>query len=77
MTVNIEAILKKELEQVIFQSLLIKSPDESEEKLTTVATLLSWMIYGASLDWEQNSNKTPEEYLEFASSSFQQLFKNE
>jgi hypothetical protein len=75
MTMN--AILKKEIEQIIFQSLLTKYQDESNEKLKMIATMLSWMIYGASIDWKQNSSKSPEEYLEFTSWSFKQLFKNE
>lgn len=77
MTVNIEVILKKELEQVLFQSLLTKYPDESHQKLTMLATMLSWMLYGASVDWEQNSSKSPEEYLAFAHSTIKQLFKND
>ena len=77
MIVNLEAILKKELEQIIFQSLLKKYQDESNEKLRMIATMLSWMIYGASIDWKQNSSKTPEEYLEYASLSIRQLLKNE
>ncbi|MDQ0157504.1 TetR/AcrR family transcriptional regulator [Robertmurraya andreesenii] len=77
MSVNIEAILKKELEQIIFQSLLKKYPKESNERLRMLATMLSWMIYGASIDWKENSSKSPEEYLEDASLSIRQLIKNE
>jgi len=77
MSVNIEAILKKELEQIIFQSLLKKYPKESNDRLRMLATMLSWMIYGASIDWKENSSKSPEEYLEDASLSIRQLIKNE
>lgn len=77
MSVNIEAILKKELEQIIFQSLLKKYQDESIEKLRMNSTMLSWMIYGASIDWKENSSKSPEEYLEDASLSIRKLLKNE
>ncbi|TDL72809.1 TetR/AcrR family transcriptional regulator [Rhodococcus qingshengii] len=41
MTVNIEAILKKELEQIIFQSLLKKYKDESNEKLRMIRTAIN------------------------------------
>lgn len=76
MAVNLEAILKKELEQIIFQALLKKDQDESYEKLRMIATMLSWMIYGASIDWKQNSSQSPEDYLEYASLSIRQLIKN-
>lgn len=77
MAVNIEAILKKELEKIIFQSLLNKYPDQSDEKLRMIATMLSWMIYGASIDWKQNSSKSPEDYLEYASLSIRELLRME
>lgn len=77
MTVNIEAILKKELEQIIFQALLKKNPDESNEKQRMIAAMLSWMIYAASIDWKQNSSKIPEDYFDYASLSMKHLFLNE
>ncbi|WP_064504134.1 TetR/AcrR family transcriptional regulator [Alkalihalobacillus trypoxylicola] len=77
MSVNIESILKKELEQIIIQSLSKKYPGESKEKLRMIANMLSWMIYGASIDWKQNSSKSSEEYLEDASLYLRQLIKNE
>lgn len=52
MSVNIEAILKKELEQIIFHLLLKKYKDQGDEKLRMNSTMLSWMIYGASIDWK-------------------------
>ncbi|MCM3782029.1 TetR/AcrR family transcriptional regulator [Neobacillus mesonae] len=76
MTVNIETLLKKELEQIILQALLKKFQDESNEKLRILATLLSWMIYGASMDWKHNSSKSPEEYVETASLSFRHLLSD-
>lgn len=77
MSVNIEAILKKELEQIIFQSLSKKYKDESNEKQRMNSTMLSWMIYGASIDWKENSSKSPEEYIEDASLSIRKLLKKE
>lgn len=53
LTMNIEAILKDELQLVIFNALQLKYPDEENQKLTTIATMLSWMLYGASIDWEK------------------------
>lgn len=77
MAVNLEALLKKELEQIIFQALIKKYQVESNEKLRIIATMLSWMIYGASIDWKQNSSKSSEDYLEYASLSIRQLLNNE
>ncbi|MDN3015858.1 hypothetical protein PH210_06505 [Paenibacillus sp. BSR1-1] len=77
MAVNIETILKKELEEIIFQSLLKKYQDQSDEKLRTIATMLSWIIYGASIDWKRNSNRSREDYLEYASLSIRQFLSME
>ena len=77
MSVNIEAILKKELDQIIFQALLKKYKEEPNEKIRMISTMLSWMIYGSSIDWKENSSKLPEEYIEDASLSIRQLLKNE
>ncbi|MCR1835527.1 hypothetical protein NSA56_14255 [Oceanobacillus caeni] len=72
-----EAIMKKELEQIILHSLAKKYQNQSDDKLRVLATILSWMIYGASLDWKENSSKSSEEYLEETSLSIRQLLKNE
>lgn len=77
MSVNVEAIIKKELEHIIYQLLLKKYQGEGKEKLRIVATLLSWMIYAASVDWKKNSSKSPEDYFEFAIISIRKLLINE
>lgn len=76
MSVNIEAILKKELEGIFFQSLQKKYKDEDNEELRITATLLSWMIYSAAVDWRLHSEKSPEDYFEYAIVSFKKLVKN-
>ncbi|MCM2535079.1 TetR/AcrR family transcriptional regulator [Neobacillus pocheonensis] len=77
MTVNIESIIKKELEHIFFQSLLKKYQDESNENLRIVATMLSWMIYAAVVDWKYHSSRSPEDYVEYAILSIRQLLKKE
>lgn len=77
MSVNIEAIMKKELEQIILQSLKKKYHDGKDDKLRMLATMLSWMVYGASVDWEENSLQSPEQYFEDASLAIRQLMMNE
>ncbi len=44
---------KKELQKVLFNALTLKYPDQSPNDLMSVATMLSWMLYGASIDWEK------------------------
>jgi len=76
MTLNIENILKKELEKIIFQSLIKKYESEINEKLRLLATMFSWMIYAAIVDWKENSSKSSEEYLGEASLAIKQFLKN-
>jgi AcrR family transcriptional regulator len=77
MSVNIETIIKKELEDIFFQTLFKKYQDEAIEKLRITATLLSWMIYAATVDWRNHSDKSPEDYFEYAILSFKKLLKDE
>lgn len=77
MTVSIESILKKELEQIIFKALLKKYQDDNREKQRMIATMLSWMIYAALMDWIHNSSKSPEDYYQHASLAIKELLKNE
>lgn len=77
MSVNIEAIMKKELEQIILQSLEKKYQDGSNDKLRMLANMLSWMIYAASVDWMENNLQSPEQYFNDASLSIKQLIMNE
>lgn len=76
MSVNVEAIIKKELEHIVYQLLLKKYQGEGNEKLRIVATMLSWMIYAAAVDWKQNSSKSPEDYFDYAILSIRQLLGN-
>lgn len=75
--VNMEAIFKEELEQIIFQGLIKKYKEVSTEKLRTILVLINWMIYGASVDWKQNSNVSSEEYVETLTISIRHILTNE
>lgn len=35
--------------------------------------MLSWMLYGASIDWEKNSSLSPDEYFEKTSAIMNQI----
>lgn len=77
MKMNIESIIKRELEYIFLQSLLKKYQVERSENLRIIATMLSWMIYAAVMDWKDRSSKSPEDYVEFAILSIRKLLKNE
>ncbi len=61
---TISRIIREHLEE-IFYKLLTKQYDEDEEsKLKVTAVMLSWGLYGASVDWRKNSPSTsPEQYI--------------
>ena len=62
----IERKLKKELEKV-FYSLLLKQQSKLDlEALKIGAAVLSWGIYGASVDWKHNSSLSAEQYIKIA-----------
>lgn len=60
---NIETIIKKELEQLFYKLLLDKRSGYSEEELRIAAVMLSWGFYGATINWQYNSNTPAEEYI--------------
>ncbi|MGG3797633.1 TetR/AcrR family transcriptional regulator [Metabacillus fastidiosus] len=63
---TIEAIIKKHLETIFYKMLLKKHSSENDEALRITAVMLSWGIYGASVDWKSNSTEAPEEYIKSA-----------
>lgn len=77
MTMNIEIVLKEELTRIISNALEIKYPNKDPQKLTSIATMLSWMLYGASLDWETNSLQTPEAYFDETKIAFKQILADD
>lgn len=63
---NIEAIIKKEMEQIFYKLLLEKRAGYREEDLKIASVMLSWGIYGAAIDWQYHSNTSAEEYIKKA-----------
>jgi len=62
----IEQKIKNELEKV-FYSLFLKQQSKLDlEALKIGAAVLSWGIYGSSLDWKQNSSFSAEQYIKIA-----------
>jgi DNA-binding LacI/PurR family transcriptional regulator len=60
---NIEITIKKELEQFFYKLLLENRLDYSEEELEIMAVMLSWGIYGATINWQYHSIASAEEYI--------------
>ncbi|KOR83559.1 TetR family transcriptional regulator [Bacillus sp. FJAT-22058] len=62
-TTTIETIIKKELESIFYQMLLKQHSTDSDESLRIAAIMLSWAIYGTTVDWQHNNTVPPEEYI--------------
>ena len=63
---KIEQKIKKELEKVFYSLLLKQQSMLDSEALKIGAAVLSWGIYGASVDWEHNSSLPAEQYIKIA-----------
>jgi AcrR family transcriptional regulator len=63
---TIARIIREQLE-VLFHKLLVKQKGIGQEgALKTTAVMLSWGIYGASVEWKRNSQASPEEFIKAA-----------
>lgn len=62
----IEQKVKKELEKLFYSLLLKQQPELDSEALKIGAAVLSWGIYGASVDWQNNSSLSAEQYIKKA-----------
>ncbi|WHY00484.1 TetR family transcriptional regulator [Neobacillus sp. DY30] len=60
---TIEAVMKKELQDILYKRLLKQNYLGNEESLRMTAVMLSWAVYGAMLDWQANSTLTAEDYI--------------
>ncbi|WP_078380085.1 TetR/AcrR family transcriptional regulator [Sutcliffiella halmapala] len=60
---TIEAKLKAELEDLLYKLLMKNQPEENLETLRIGAVMLSWGIYGATIDWQHNSHLTASQYI--------------
>ncbi|KKK34443.1 hypothetical protein WQ57_23125 [Mesobacillus campisalis] len=62
----IEPKVKKELEKVLYSLLLKQQSKLDSEALKIGAAVLSWGIYGASVDWKHNSSLSVGQYIKIA-----------
>ncbi|PID00334.1 MULTISPECIES: TetR family transcriptional regulator [unclassified Sporosarcina] len=59
--------IREQLEIIFYRMLLKQHKTEEDEGLKITAVILSWGIYGASVEWKRQSNKiTPEEFIQLA-----------
>ncbi|MCI2256153.1 TetR/AcrR family transcriptional regulator [Domibacillus sp. PGB-M46] len=60
---TIARIIREQLEIIFYKMLLKQSATEEVEALKITAVMLSWGIYGASVEWRRNSKIPPEEFI--------------
>lgn len=64
---TISRIIREQLEVILYKMLLKHHQSEEDQGLKVTAVLLSWGIYGASVDWRKSPKKlSPEEYIKLA-----------
>lgn len=64
---TIARIIREQLEYICFKMLLKQHPTGQEQGLKVTAVMLSWGIYGASVEWRRSSATTsPEEFIKKA-----------
>lgn len=59
---TIARIIREQLE-IIFYKMLYKQNKGNEESLKATSVLLSWGMYGASVEWRRNHKQKPKEFI--------------
>lgn len=59
---TIARIIREQLE-IIFYKMLYKKNKGNEESLKATSVLLSWGMYGASVEWRRNHKQKPKEFI--------------
>lgn len=63
----IARIIRDQLEIIFYRMLVKQRPTDEEQALQVTAVILSWGIYGASVEWRRNSKQIPpEEFIKSA-----------
>ena len=64
---TIARIIREQLEVVFYKMLLNQRNQEADDALRITAVILSWGIYGASVEWRRDDKgMTPEEFIKLA-----------
>ncbi|HZG72427.1 MAG TPA: TetR/AcrR family transcriptional regulator [Chondromyces sp.] len=59
----IARIIRDQLEIIFYKMLLKQHAKEEDQALRITAAMLSWGIYGASVEWRRNSEAPSEEFI--------------
>ncbi|WP_332633513.1 TetR/AcrR family transcriptional regulator [Halalkalibacter flavus] len=60
---TIARIIREQLEIIFYKMLLKRHLTDEDQALKINAIVLSWGVYGASVEWRRNSNIPPEEFI--------------
>ena len=61
---TIARIIRDQLEVIFYRMLVKERPSEDEQSQKSMAVMLSWGVYGASVEWRRNSETiAPEQYI--------------
>ncbi|WP_411347169.1 TetR/AcrR family transcriptional regulator [Paenibacillus sp. WLX2291] len=63
---HMERKLKAELQSILVQLLAQQQPEMEQERQHIIATMLSWSLYGASLEWQNQQKLSATAYIEQA-----------
>lgn len=63
---TIARIIRDQLEVIFYKMLRKNSSVNEDDSLKIIAVMLSWGLYGASVEWRSNSDTRPEEFIKFA-----------
>ena len=60
---TIARIIREQLEIIFYKMLLKRSSIEENQAHKRIAVMLSWGIYGASVEWGRSKEVQPEEFI--------------
>nr|WP_275980407.1 TetR/AcrR family transcriptional regulator [Halalkalibacter alkaliphilus] len=60
---TIARIIREQLEIIFYKMLLKRHLTDEDQALKVNAIMLSWGVYGASVEWRRNSKIPPEEFI--------------
>lgn len=64
---TISRIIREQLEIIFYKMLVKQKTIDADDALKITAVILSWGVYGASVEWKRSSAKiTPEDYIKSA-----------
>lgn len=77
MQANVQEILLAELERILLTTFQHKCPHHTSQQVNTLAKMLSWMLYAATLNWQQSDLVSAEEFIDQTFQEIKDLFQNE